>query len=90
MGEQDHLLQLSQRCVDGRFLFIDVKSCTGDDSCLEGVNQRPFINDWTTSGIDEEGGGTHQGQFARADQMVGGWREGHMDRHDIRFPEEIP
>ncbi len=73
MGEQHHLLQLSQRWVKGRFLFIDVKSCAGDDSCLEGVDQRFFIDDRTTSGIDEEGGWAHPGQFARADQMMGGW-----------------
>ena len=54
--------------------------------CLEGVDQRSFIDDRTTSGIDDEGGGAHPGQFARADQMVGGRRERHMDRHDIGFP----
>ena len=89
MGEQHHLLQLCQRWVDGRFLFIDIEPCAGDDSCFEGVDQRGFIDDRTTSGIDNEGGGSHPGQFSRTDQMVGGWRKRHMNRHDIGFPEEI-
>jgi len=89
MGEKQHLLQLSQRWMEGRFLFIDVEPCPCDGSRAEGVDQRSFIDDRTTSGIDDEGGGAHPGQFARADQMVGGWREGHMDRHDIGLPEEI-
>ena len=88
MGEQHHLLQLSQGWMEGWFLFIDVEPCAGDDSCFEGIGQRSFIDNWTTSGIDEEGGGAHPGQFARPDQMMGACRERYMDRYDIGFPEQ--
>jgi hypothetical protein len=45
--------------MEGRFLFIDVESRAGDESRFEGIDQSSFIDDRTTRGIDEEGGGTH-------------------------------
>ena len=89
MGEQYRLCQLRQGCVDSRLLFIDVESRPGDDSFFKSIDQRSFIDNRTTSSINELGRGAHQSQFLRANQMVGGWCERHMNRHDIGLTQEF-
>ena len=61
----------------------NVQARSGDSTFGERIDQRGFVDNRAARGVDEDGGGLHEGQLARADEALSGGREAQVDADDI-------
>ncbi len=80
---EDAVVQGFQAFVDYWFFFEDVEACAPDSFFAEGIDQRGFLYDGTAGGVDEDGVGFHQAEFAGADHAAGLGGEGGVDADDV-------
>ena len=73
-----------QRVVGTGWLLRQyVYACRKDLSAVEGIGKVALVDEWPASGVDEDGGGLHQGKAAGIDQLAGGVGEGAVQADDI-------
>lgn len=68
---EDAVVQGLQAFVNYWFFFEDVEACAPDSFFAEGVDQGCFLDDGAAGGVDEDGVGFHQAEFAGADHAAG-------------------
>ncbi len=83
MGQQHHVVARQSAGVHGRFVLEHVEPGTGDDSPLERVDERGFVDDRTSGGVHEERAGPHPHQKVGIEEVMGDGRVRAVDRHDV-------
>ena len=66
-----------------------IKPCAADTLIAQHLQQRLAIHQRTTPGVDEDGFGLHQREFARTDNAACLRREAHVQRHKIRAAQHV-
>jgi hypothetical protein len=89
MRKEHHGSQFGKAFGHLRFVFVHVEPCSGDAAVSESGDQGFFIHDRATARVDQDRRGFHQAEFPYADQMPGFRQERNVERHEIRFGQQI-
>ena len=82
-GQHD-VAQEGERVVLGQgFGGEDVEAGAGDAAVGERVPERCLMDDGAAGGVDQDGGGLHQGELRGADEVRGLRGETEMQAHDV-------
>ena len=85
MRRRQHVGQCAQRMrVAERLGVVDIHRCPGDLSARECLEQRGFVDDRTSRGIDQPVGRLHLREFGRADQMLGARTQTQVNGQKVR------
>ena len=88
-GTRTALSQLREGVLGvDRLLLVDVDAGPGDLPLLEGGGQGALVDDAPPGGVDQDGGGLHQGQLGpRSPPRLRG--EGAVEGDEVALPEEV-
>src|SRR4051794_17077512 len=85
----DDVVELEERVVGGRRLLLeDVDRGAGDGPVDERPMQRLLVDDRAARRVDEIGGGLHQRELARADQLARRLVEVARDTDEVRLAQQ--
>ena len=85
VGSEDQPVAFEQRIVGFRRLVdLDVETRPHDAAAVERLEQRSLVDDAAACTVDDVGGGFHQGQLARADQVARILLQRHVHRDEVR------
>jgi len=87
-GQRD-IGQPQQRIVRiGRLLGLRIETGRQDPPLLQRGNQRSFVYDFSTTGVDYNRRGFHLAQRLGVNQLTGALVQGHVQTHDVGGREQ--
>src|SRR5215467_10489282 len=66
-----------------------VEACAAEFAVLDHAGKRVLVDHLAARCVDDIGGGFHQGEPARGEQMVGCWRMRAVDGDDVHAGEHL-
>src|SRR5262249_15202603 len=90
VGGDDRVIQSAKWVIEGQRLDVEhIQPGSGDPVLLKHAQQRLFVDDRATRGIDDVGGRLHQSELLRADQAARTVGELHVDGDKIRVAKQV-
>ena len=90
MGAQDDAVESPQGAVGRERLHLeDVKGRCTHPSARQGVDQGAFVDQWSTSGVDDPGSTSHHPQRIRVDHVPIVLGQRAVERQDVHLRQEF-